>query len=101
MANYSSHLPELLLATAPWLLLGSAIGAAHLASLRWNIALFLSGGSMARALLLQAARLALLAGPLAFAALNGATALLATAGAILLVRAILLRQAARRGQAGA
>lgn len=87
---------DLLQATMPWMLLGAAVGLAHLASLRWTLALFTARGALAWALLLQGARLALVAGALAFAAFAGATALLTTAGALMLVRMILLRALAPR-----
>ena len=99
MTSLSPSFPDLILAALPWLLLGAAVGLAHLASLRWTLALFAASGSLAGALLLQMARLGLVAGTLALAAFSGTAALLATAGALLLARLILLRFFAPRAAA--
>lgn len=72
--------------------LGTVIGYAHFATLRLNVQLYLSGGGAARALALQALRIALLAGGLGALAWLGAPALLGGMAGILLARRIVVRR---------
>jgi hypothetical protein len=83
-------------ATAPllavfWLLAGVAGGTAHFALLRWNTRLYLTGGSMARALGAQVLRLVATALLLAFAAWHGALPLLLAAIGVVVARLLVLR----------
>ena len=73
--------------------LGIALGLAHFASLRRVTAMYLSGGSPVRAVLLQLARLALLGGVLLLFAQLGAAPLLASALGVLIAREAVLRRA--------
>lgn len=73
--------------------LGIALGLAHFASLRRVTAMYLSGGSPSRAVLLQLARLSLLGGMLLLFAQFGAAPLLASALGVLIAREIVLRRA--------
>jgi hypothetical protein len=79
------------LLAAFWLLAGLAGGGAHFALLRWNTRLYLGGGSVARALGVQALRLAATALLLAFAAWHGAWPLLLAAIGVALARLLVLR----------
>jgi hypothetical protein len=75
-----------------WLLAGVAGGTAHFVLLRWNTRLYLGGGSVGRALGVQALRMVVTALLLAFAAWHGGALplLLATIG-VLLARLLVLR----------
>lgn len=76
-----------------FLLAGILLGLVHFASLRRVSSLYLSGASPGRALALQMARLAVLAGALAGFALLGALPLLAATLGLFIGRAIILRRA--------
>ena len=76
---------------------GFGLGLVHFASLGRVSALFLAGGSPVRALALQFARLALLAGFLVLAARLGAAPLLAAALGVLIARAVVLRRFRKEG----
>ncbi len=79
------------LLAAFWLLAGLAGGTAHFGLLRWNTRLYLAGGSVARALGVQALRLAATTVLLAFAAWHGALPLLLAAIGVVLARLLVLR----------
>ena len=74
-----------------WLAAGIAGGSVHFALLRWNTRLYLAGANVARALGVQAARLAAVAALLVVAALHGAMPLLAAAIGVVLARLLVLR----------
>jgi hypothetical protein len=82
------------MSAAVWLLVGLAGGTAHFALLRWNTRLYLTGGSVARPLGVQALRLAATTVLLAFAAWHGAMPLLLAAIGVLLARLLVLRMLA-------
>lgn len=75
---------------ALWFVAGCAGGAAHFALLRWNTALYVSGG-VAFAIVTQVLRLAAVAVLLVCAALYGALPLLLAALGIVLVRTLILQ----------
>jgi F1F0 ATPase subunit 2 len=75
------------------LAVGLALGLAHFASLRRVTALYLDGGSPARAVALQLLRLALLAGLMLLLARLGAAPLIAGALGTILAREVILRRA--------
>ncbi|WP_434289586.1 N-ATPase subunit AtpR [Celeribacter sp. SCSIO 80788] len=79
------------------LLLGFGVGLLHFASLRRVTAMYLSGSSTARAIILQLGRLVLVAALLVFLALKGALPLLAGAGGLLLARIVILRRSRKEG----
>jgi hypothetical protein len=79
---------------ALWLLAGLAGGAAHFALLRQNMRLYLAGGNLAHALILQALRFAVTAALLGFAALHGAMSLLLAALGVALARLLVLHATA-------
>ena len=81
-----------LLADAAGLIAGLAGGTAHFALLRWNTALYLRPSGLSRAIVLQALRLALLAGVLVLLARQGALPLLLGALGVLAGRWIVLRR---------
>lgn len=76
---------------AIFLSLGFMAGALFFALLRWNAMLYVRGGSLARALGLQAIRLAAMGGLLIVVALHGALPLLLTALGLLIARPVVLR----------
>ena len=92
-------LPVLLSRLAIGLLAGTAAGAWHFVSLRWNWPLFASG-RMAAALALQIARIALTCAVLLVLARVGALALLAGMVGMLLARRIALRHCGCDGRNG-
>ena len=85
------HVSNMGLAGAIAFVAGLLIGLIHFATLRRNLC-FLTDGGLAKALLLQLARLALLGGVLALLAMLGAFALLCGMLGILLARSIVLRR---------
>ena len=77
----------LALLAALWLSGGALIGALHFLVLRWNVRLFVAGGTPILTLTLQLGRLALLAGALAVVVSRfGAFPLLMATGGILVAR---------------
>ncbi|WP_454918888.1 N-ATPase subunit AtpR [Xanthobacter sediminis] len=74
---------------------GLAAGAAYFATLWWNTQLYLSGGRALLAILIQAARFALLLVALAALALFGALPLLMGAVGLLIARTLVLRRLGR------
>jgi F1F0 ATPase subunit 2 len=92
-------LPALLSRLVIGLVAGTAAGAWHFVSLRWNWPLFASGRT-AMALALQIARIALTCGFLLVLARVGALALLAGMGGVLLARRIALRHCRCDGRDG-
>lgn len=87
---------SLLLAGVGWLVLGALIGTLHMLTLGWNVRLFASGGPLARALVLQALRLGLVAAIMAAVAIHeGALPLLLAAVGILLARTVAVRRSTR------
>jgi hypothetical protein len=78
------------LEAALFLFLGLTAGALFFALLRWNTSLYMSGGSVAFALAIQAARIAAVGGLFALTALHGALPLLLTALGLLIARPIVL-----------
>lgn len=80
-----------MIAAAAFLLAGLLAGVAFFALLRWNAALYLRHGGVARAVALQAARLAAIAAVLTLAARHGALPLLLGAAGLLVARALVMR----------
>lgn len=74
---------------------GLAAGAAYFATLWWNTRLYLSGGRALLAVLIQAARFALLLVALAALALFGALPLLMGALGLLVARTLVVRRLGR------
>lgn len=74
---------------------GLVAGAGYFASLWWNTQLYLSGGRALLAILIQAARFALLLVALAALALFGALPLLMGAVGLLIARTLVLRRLGR------
>ncbi|HVC60706.1 MAG TPA: ATP synthase subunit I [Acetobacteraceae bacterium] len=74
-----------------WLLAGAAGGTAHFALLRWNTRLYLAGGGVARALGVQALRMAATGALLGFAAWHGGVPLLLATIGVSLARLLVLR----------
>ena len=78
-----------------WLLSGLVAGAGHFALLRWNTGLYLSRGSVLRAVTVQALRIAVVTGVLlVIAAWHGSLSLLMAAIGVLLARMVVLRTTA-------
>lgn len=77
-----------------WLLVGLLGGTTHFALLRWNTRLYLGGSSVARAIGVQALRLAATSLLLAFAAWHGAWPLLTAAIGVVLARVLTVRMMA-------
>lgn len=80
--------------SAAFLAFGITAGAFHFALLRWNAALYLGGGGIWRAVAMQAARLGVVAGLLAFAVTHGAMPLLSTTLGVLIARHFVVRRMA-------
>ncbi|HUB49698.1 MAG TPA: ATP synthase subunit I [Acetobacteraceae bacterium] len=77
-----------------WLLSGLVAGAGHFALLRWNTGLYLSRGSVLRAVTVQALRMAVTGVLLVIAAWHGSLSLLMAAIGVLLARMVVLRTTA-------
>ncbi len=88
--------PLFLPALAACLAAGIALGVAYFMMLRRTVDLLTAGGSPGKALLLIAARMALIGGGLVLAALTGAGPLLAMALGIWIGRSIVMRRQAGR-----
>jgi hypothetical protein len=74
-----------------FLALGFTAGTLFFALLRWNTSLYMQGGSVALALILQAVRIAAVGGLLMLTALHGALPLLLTALGLVVARPVVLR----------
>ncbi|GEO86128.1 MULTISPECIES: ATP synthase subunit I [Alphaproteobacteria] len=70
---------------------GSLLGIAHFMSLKWNTRFYLDGG-LAKAFLLQLARIAILVVVMTLLAKLGAVALLTGLACVLAVRAVIMRR---------
>jgi hypothetical protein len=84
-----------MLAATLFLALGFMAGALFFALLRWNVSLYMRGGSAAFALTLQVVRIAAAGGLLAVTALHGTLPLLLTALGLLIARPVVLHCMAR------
>jgi len=87
-----THLPSLL----AWFVAGAIVGTLHWMSLRWSVGLLAAGRSFALALAAQLGRFAAIGATLTLIVIHeGAYALLASAGGVLVARAVALRRTAR------
>jgi F1F0 ATPase subunit 2 len=84
-----------MLAATLFLSLGFLAGALFFALLRWNVSVYMRGGSAAFALTLQVVRIAAAGGLLVVTALHGTLPLLLTALGLLIARPVVLHYMAR------
>lgn len=86
----------ILLSALPWFAAGALAGVVYWLTLRWSGETLAAGGSLALALALQVTRFAALGAVLAGVAIRGgALALLASAGGLMVVRALVLSRVRR------
>jgi len=79
-----------------WFAAGALVGSLYWLTLRWTAEVLAAGRSLAQALALQVARFSALGVVLAGVAIRGgALALLASAGGLMVARAVIFRLAAR------
>jgi F1F0 ATPase subunit 2 len=78
-----------------WLAVGALIGVFHFMTLRWNVHMFATGGSLVLASMGQLIRFAIIACLLAAIAQFGALPLLAAAAGVLAARSAILRLGVR------